>query len=1613
MYYLAILSLFGISLTGFVVAYMTSRTDTDETVVVANANALLSTLIDGLFVVLDTVRSTIQSSVVFVVSNLSRLVFLSLVVCLSLIMFYGEYRILNTLDRFIRRILYPAMQVGLWQLLHVAKFLYGTFIPLWNFYVVVTEQLMSGTYQIIGKCGLQSGVLTLKMLAQSVVNFFTAFGDFFQVGVFESDFNITSSVYAVQLAVAHQEDVVSCVCRQLSPLSKIAFSAAKPAALSLAVNALLNTFVSAVQEPVRIFTNSSFPDFNRTQTHIRDLLYYGGSYLDSVLEIAFKQFFAQLNVQLEVTFPDVFVFGFLAHLLTAVARTLQWINTIMANVLLPRPSKIRDLEFMTRLLSVTPIFVELDMAVEVSGDTLQWFLNMIVRAVETTLLADLPTEVPQLLTQADTQALANIWKHVWKTLFGVPHVVLDATTTILWGSVLRQETSVMDEFKRYDGNWYVKNSCEDRVARGEPCSCALVRDTYNPFCRNPTLQSDVFYNVEQVLTNAQTFGWGIFKSTSAFLKLILAVVRIVVRVMIRIDDILAHRFITYPINDVGKPFRGQPRCTQVNSDTCEQNPTLTPNTDKFVCLYSYPDDLISRDESVLDKFYESSDTWCNSLLIEFVLKELTALAEVQVDVLTVTDPACDPYRQSSSVQALENPLNSDGNILCAAAIAVRAATRLPMNLLRQITAEIVGFIAMQSNLNFDTENRFTELEELLFSSIGTLASPFPSPFEQTVTKIGYAFSSLPIVSLRAVFNAVLFAKSIILSENVDWNEHVTDCDACMAPIDVPDGGVGFIYVEARLLYVYIVQVLQALRGIQYEFFQTFIDIMNIAIDALSAPVIDWLNLLFKMGMNLVKFFATGNFPATEFFTDLVKIFTKSMTLLARVSFRILGAILDMLGPLGTFLNVFVTVVCKSLYSVLCGITCAGSIFGGGCDDTFCGSDKCLSSSQLGAESHPFEHVPRDVFALGWNGTSRCDRVVHAYKDYVWGDMRPLEQIELQECAEQRYIAIELAVATGVDLPLDMVYNWKRKYEMMIHGSLGAMLYVRHVMGDNTVYFVEDWKRWDIPDYWLDLFKRTHYHLTHTDFQVGAILETFRGEKGEPSDVFFEVVHAAHHTVTRAHVLLANQPPFKWNVSFPAYNLGASQRLVHTLDYAWDLETEIGVTAPTQCALLDNTITMFENEATRLVDYYSGTYMDITLPHFLAYLQHDSEWVNDFDKYVQDSILRGVSVPDFYDIPPIPTDSFEGLNAVAGCQPVSDNVFEYVGELFECFITATGDEPLPYVQHNLEYLLKYQFRTCKSKQIQCGLADMDARVDRILESLLASVLVTIGLLVFRSVTGFPIFVFIPLIFVMYGIIFATHVWNYTLLCWPNAPTCLMDDLFAFTERYLIPGCMCEYFPTLADRCVKPMCYFVSQTTNWETCETKLNALYGGEHYNIVWSTFMFVREYVPDLLKALQYFPPLYQSETFTAWVERIPVPVTALEQDCIRFHILDNVFIVVAGGAALFFVSTVLGAVVKVLCVPFKILPALTTLLYSMLVSLDRQTVDASNPPLEPPAPEAPPAPKKPMSELDKDMEILQRDLDQLHDRDGEHMFRGLIRKRKNVREWKTRDNVDYKTIRI
>ena len=85
--------------------------------------------------------------------------------------------------------------------------------------------------------------------------------------------------------------------------------------------------------------------------------------------------------------------------------------------------------------------------------------------------------------------------------------------------------------------------------------------------------------------------------------------------------------------------------------------------------------------------------------------------------------------------------------------------------------------------------------------------------------------------------------------------------------------------------------------------------------------------------------------------------------------------------------------------------------------------------------------------MKWDGTSTCDLMIRAYKHYNFTALRPFERIEIIKCVEQRMLAVQLGRKLGVNLPHDLVYNWKRKYAMMYQLFKSGIIYLRYTAND--------------------------------------------------------------------------------------------------------------------------------------------------------------------------------------------------------------------------------------------------------------------------------------------------------------------------------------------------------------------------------------------------------------------------------------------------------------------------------------------------------------------------------------------------------------------------------------
>ena len=96
------------------------------------------------------------------------------------------------------------------------------------------------------------------------------------------------------------------------------------------------------------------------------------------------------------------------------------------------------------------------------------------------------------------------------------------------------------------------------------------------------------------------------------------------------------------------------------------------------------------------------------------------------------------------------------------------------------------------------------------------------------------------------------------------------------------------------------------------------------------------------------------------------------------------------------------------------------------------------------------NLPKILYdELEWNGVSECDMYVHAYRDYNFTDLRPMERVQLLQCVEQRALAVNMGKQLELDLPHDLVYNWKRKYAMLYELMTSGFIYLQYTTGDTN------------------------------------------------------------------------------------------------------------------------------------------------------------------------------------------------------------------------------------------------------------------------------------------------------------------------------------------------------------------------------------------------------------------------------------------------------------------------------------------------------------------------------------------------------------------------------------
>lgn len=1146
-------------LLGLLLAYFMSESKLSDEPVL---NSLVSSA-GSLFRVLGLLLETALTPLYFLQTLPLLWVFrVGCLVSLALFVHMKPLLLLESLDGLWRRVLYPVIKIGVLDVLMVFKFGFDTFAPLYNMGVVLYAQVSSGTLKLAGNCGADNLMEGANLGTQAFVSLLLLTTQW-SVPASISDNMFTRELNITEPIWKLQQAVAmqeqTAACMCEALTPTWAVAFETVRSPSLARG--VNSGFNTALSVVQQFA-VSLPPLSRIPDFYRTFYYSKQTLLHFGRwgdDVAVNSVEKITGTALNAPTP------FALETLSCVGSGFMEVGATAVSILshIVVPSKLTNSSYMMRVTSFRYVWKEWDRAVDGTGGLVEWLLNLVSRSIT--------DNVP--ISNVQAIAAGNVIRWGLRSAMGLPNVVLEMLNELAWKSFFTNEQNVVKTLQSYDGKWLAPFSLSER-----PCLSGLV---FNPLLRS----FDALFDFVPVA----------FSPLKSFLRFGVQSIHVLLRVLLSGDQILEGTFFDRPIDchyglgseECGLPYTGTEMCQRRNSASCMYNPALSGSAQ---CLFT------AKDPGT------NSAQWCNTLLYEFLFSEVEEMVGGGMDLVRMLLPdSCD------ETDVTYIGLTSNTNVLCALTGSIEQLVRLPLNVFRHVIGTTMSLTLGYEQRTFELKDRLEDFDQLFYDTMGIL--PIPLSKEPMMNAV-YSVLRLPMEVVRFV----QYMFDWVLEPDLDWRVRLNEvpCAGCSS-ITLTDSALDFVMVELRVVFGYVVTLVNSLVAVfdtvgAAVFFEGVRDILLVLEKALSNALLELLGLVLTLVVDMLDYFASGNL-AKGMLDRVLQIFLKFANMLAKIATKILDAFLLMLGPFGKFLLQLKNAVCDTLKSALSwvGVTL----------------DIAACSSLLGSDDLGASHIPTAIYSMGWNGTSECDYIVHAHRGYNWGDLRPLEQIRLSECVEQRELAHELNTLVGIDLPVDLFYNWKRKFEMGYHGTFGLLLYMQHTSTRDLFQALDSR---DIPRYWIDVYRSAQ----EMEVRLPSLRELAYGLREHEVGVVLSAVDSLTDTVDQLReTWVAKNMSHSWRLLGSSMSsevsshvsrvsshvsrvshatLEATTKMTSQFSFAWGLHTD---PSSGECSLLDNLMETVKDESERVSTFYTTVYAPITVPHFVAWIKGRDPWVEDF------------------------------------------------------------------------------------------------------------------------------------------------------------------------------------------------------------------------------------------------------------------------------------------------------------------------------------------------------------------------------------------------------------------
>jgi hypothetical protein len=605
-------------------------------------------------------------------------------------------------------------------------------------------------------------------------------------------------------------------------------------------------------------------------------------------------------------------------------------------------------------------------------------------------------------------------------------------------------------------------------------------------------------------------------------------------------------------------------CSTENKEGCECNIALPlSDTNLCKCIFKFPDKEQTVvqgafQNTLLDKLYEHSHHWCNTYMFEGIFYYVDRYAVIVDRFLgnfhpaynTVDNAYCtaesyellgtdilhysyDQYSESADIyNALAVNYKSDTctlfasyDIICSASMSVRSGVRLVISGVRGIIMSIFHLLA-SSGTTVDISTRLCDLQRTAAGVASTLSDTINilvanKNIKKGMTKILFALIDAPIEILNGVNVLFMFLVDTI-SGNAGFQQSATQP---VFDLIIKELGIAINWV--KMLNNAFATYFNAIKQGAGKFFETLNTIIDILHNFLNDAIIEMLMLIFKTTLGFIEMIVGGKAPET-FFTDLWTLITKAIGVLLQNAGKLVDALLEMLGPVGTFIKSFSATVCNTIQEVLCALT-----FGDECDMKCSGGKPSSFSPEVaaviddvgqgfvdigdglvglfGRRLHSSLHNLPNIVAshMKWDGDSECDILIRSLRHTNFTHLRILEKTKFVACIEQRAIAVKFAKQIGLPLPHSILYNWKTKWSMLRKFFTSAKIYFTsndimqdmRTQIDDYMLYIMIWKNMkssfkrvasfaNINRFVHTVFNSFHQNISNLDTSMGNIYRIY-------------------------------------------------------------------------------------------------------------------------------------------------------------------------------------------------------------------------------------------------------------------------------------------------------------------------------------------------------------------------------------------------------------------------------------------------------------------------------------------------------------------------------------------